>query len=82
MKLYGQHGQYYDNIVFDLEEKHLYVSFEKNKIAKFFINEEKNCLDLVMETKSDLQSIKKMKMSQKYEFLIVNGENGVALYDP
>lgn len=35
-----------------------------------------------METKSDLQSIKKMKMSQKYEFLIVNGENGVALYDP
>lgn len=23
-----------------------------------------------------------MKMSQKYEFLIVNGENGVSLYDP
>lgn len=62
-KLYGQNSINYDSIVFDLEEKHLYVSLEKNKIAKFFINEENNSLDFVMETKSDLQNIKRMKMS-------------------
>lgn len=35
-----------------------------------------------MEIKTDLQTIKLMKMSAKYEFIIVNGENGVVLYDP